>query len=57
MDEKQYKSIENKQYYDCNRDSILKNKQQYYKNNKFEIREKRRVRYLRSKIRRMSTNE
>ena len=40
MNEKQYKSFENKQYYDCNRVSILKNKQQYYENNKVEIKTK-----------------
>tara|TARA_Y100001954_G_C15465996_1_gene433242 strand:- start:309 stop:482 length:174 start_codon:yes stop_codon:yes gene_type:complete len=57
MNEKLYKSFENKQYYDCNRDSILKNKQKYYENHKIEIREKRRARYLRLKNRKRSVNE
>ena len=44
------KNAKNKEYYDYNRDSILKNKQKYYENHKFEIREKRKARYLVSKI-------
>ncbi len=44
------KNAKNKEYYDCNRNSVLKIRQKYYENHKFEIREKRKARYLMSKI-------